>query len=129
MESVFAEPTSPSSPAIERETLVERCMGNLSFVQALLEELEATGRDRIRTIVSSLESGDTAGIAAAAHSLKGAASIMGALKLSEIAADVEQTADEGKLADLDGKVGQLRSEMSRCLRCIPTIREQLSASS
>jgi HPt (histidine-containing phosphotransfer) domain-containing protein len=63
--------------------------------------------DRLRTIRSSLESGQVAVAERLAHSLKSSASMLGARALSRLAGQVESRAREGSLPAGDPLLSQL----------------------
>jgi HPt (histidine-containing phosphotransfer) domain-containing protein len=108
--------------AINSDVLFKNCMGSVSFALTLLAELEASGIAQIETITKNAAAADWAATAEAAHSLKGAAGIIGAEPLQSLAAKIEST---GKTADIESiapLVEGLRQEMERCLVQIPVIR-------
>ena len=110
------------SPPIDTAILFSRCMGNVSFSLSLLAELEATGNQLVDGIVLRATSDEFGEVAETAHSLKGAAAILGAERLRWIAEEIE-TASRGEVdPHLPQLIQELRSEMSRCLAYIPMVR-------
>ncbi|EMI57158.1 two-component hybrid sensor and regulator [Rhodopirellula sallentina SM41] len=115
------------SPAIEANSMLSRCFGNLEFACSLLDELESTGLQRVEDIrVPALEQ-DASGMAGAAHSLKGAAGILCAEALQDIAARIEQAGRESELDNVDTMLAELSSEMRRCLDYLPILKEELKS--
>ncbi len=115
---------SEAGAAINSQVLLSNCMGSVSFALALLEELESSGMGHVETIARHAAAADCTAMAEAAHSLKGAAGIVGAEQLQLLAAKIESA---GKTADIEGTaqlVGGIRKEMERCLVQIPVIRVQ-----
>jgi len=100
-------------------------MGNVSFALALLEELEASGKQHVEAIVLHATSDEPHAVAEAAHSLKGAAAIIGAEPLRGKAAEIEAASHDGENSLLLDLVHDLRGEMDRCLTYIPILRSDL----
>jgi HPt (histidine-containing phosphotransfer) domain-containing protein len=111
---------------IDHAVLLKRCMGNTSFVLALLDELEATGRRRIDEVTAAFRQGDLHATGTTAHALKGAAGVLGAGRLKDLATAIERVAASGATQRLETLVAQLDHEMDRCLEVIPLVREQIS---
>ncbi len=110
--------------AINTDVLFLNCMGSVSFALTLLDELEASGKVQVETIAKHAAEADCDATVEAAHSLKGAAGILGATVLQSLAAKIESA---GKSADIESialHVGGIRQEMARCLSQIPVIRQQ-----
>lgn len=114
-----------TAPPIDSEVLFSRCMGNVSFAIALLGELEANGKQQVDAIVLHATSDEPHAAAEAAHSLKGAAAIIGAEPLRGKAAEIEAAGHDGETFLLWDMVHDLRSEMDRCLTYIPILRTDL----
>jgi len=88
----------------------------------LLGELESSGQRQVDAIVLHAASDEPHAVAEAAHSLKGAAAIIGAESLRGLAVEVEAAGRDGETTLLLDLVRDLRSEMDRCLSYIPTVR-------
>ena len=109
-------------PAIDTDALLTRCMGNMTFALSLLSELEANGMVYVETIAQHVASQKCAAAADAAHSLKGAAGILGAEPLRLLAAQIESAGHSNAMESITLLVEDLRQEMEKCLLQIPTIR-------
>ena len=109
---------------IDTGVLFSNCMGNVSFALTLLDELEAHGKQQVDAIVLYATRDEAHAAAEAAHSLKGAAAIIGAESLRGIAAEIEAAGHAGETSLLLDLVLDLRSEMDRCLVYIPTVRTE-----
>ena len=113
-----------TAPPIDTEVLFSRCMGNVSFALTLLGELEANGKQQVDAIGQHVANNDPHAAAEAAHSLKGAAAIIGAESLRGMAAEIEAAGRDGDTSLLLDMVHDLCSEMDRCLAYVPTIRAE-----
>ncbi|MAT13965.1 MAG: hypothetical protein CMJ46_01695 [Planctomyces sp.] len=111
--------------SINASELLQRCLRNVDLASRLLTELQATASDRMESLQRSESQGDMQELAAAAHSLKGAAGILCAHALSAAAAQLEQAAKADKVTDLEPLIEQTTSQLSLCLNDIPRIRQQL----
>ncbi len=110
--------------AINSEVLFKNCLGSGAFALTLLEELELSGKQYVDSIARHLSSANSKATGAAAHSLKGAAGIVGAELLRSLASQIElasEMADTDSIAPLVFRLGE---EMERCLAQIPAIRLQ-----
>ncbi|MFC1759268.1 response regulator [Planctomycetota bacterium] len=117
---------SPLS-AIDAELLLGRCCGNLEFASSLLDELESTASERIEAIRQPALQNDAAGMAQAAHALKGAAGILGADAVQAVAAEIEQAGRSSDIENVESMLYDLGAEMRRCLDCLPHLRRELRA--
>ena len=86
-----------AAPPIDTQVLFSHCMGNVSFAFTLLNELEAIGKQQVDAIVLHAVSNEPYAVADAAHSLKGAAAIIGAERLREKAAEIEAASRRQRL--------------------------------
>jgi HPt (histidine-containing phosphotransfer) domain-containing protein len=100
-------------------------MGNVSFALVLLDELETNGKQQVDAIVLHAASEETHAAAEAAHSLKGAAAIIGAEPLRRKADEIEVAGHTGETSLLLDMVHDLRVQMDRCLTYIPNLRTDL----
>jgi CheY-like chemotaxis protein/HPt (histidine-containing phosphotransfer) domain-containing protein len=113
-----AAPASPAASvpaAIDRAALASWFGDDQTGIDALLEKFRDSAVDSERVIDSAWRTGDLAGLAAAAHRLKGAAQVVGAERLGSAAGALEQA---GKAGDRDGcrdGLGPLAAELRRTL--------------
>ena len=66
-------------------------------------------------LLDAMQSGDATGVRHAAHTLKSSSASVGALKLSQLCADIEGMARAGVLQGLDERINALTSETERVL--------------
>jgi HPt (histidine-containing phosphotransfer) domain-containing protein len=102
-------------------------MGNLSFATALLAELETSGTQRVDAIVRHMAGGQIKEAAEIAHSLRGAAAIIGATVLQRIATEIELAGHNGETSHVTNLVDELRREWERCRAYIPVVRDSALA--
>jgi len=119
------ESVSATTKPIDLATLFSRCMGNVSFALALLDELETSVPQQIDKLVVHANSDQPIAVAETAHSLKGAAGIIGADPLRKKAAEIEMAARAGGNVPLEKMIHELQSELDRCLDYIPILRTDL----
>ena len=110
---------------IDPDALLQRCMGQAGLADSLLNEFETTGLDGVQEIAAAVEKRDVSTVAETAHSLKGAAGILCATKLQQLAAEIEFAGRESRLDDILATVGELTGEMELCLDSLPSLRTQL----
>lgn len=103
------------APAIDRQALLSRSLNNRAFARALLSELRSSAPRQVAQIGDLLADGQTLAAAEVAHSLKGAAAIVGALTLSQLATEVEAAARAEALTRIHTCYEQLTVELARCL--------------
>ncbi len=111
-----AAPRAPSSPPLDAEDALKRCMGNAE----LLGEVLAEFRGQLVSDLASLSQDFTpAGeeLRRMAHAIKGAAANVSAQKLRTLAASVENLARESA-GDLRGPIDALTEEIRRCVEFI-----------
>jgi PAS domain S-box-containing protein len=121
---VSLEQPSPAERAspIDKDLLLNRCMGSLDFMESLLSELQASGMSHVDEIARHNSANDVVKTGNAAHALKGAAGILSAEPIRKLAAGIEQATRTGSLEGVSEAVDELRLEMNRCLAFIPTLK-------
>ncbi|MDA1053371.1 MAG: ATP-binding protein [Planctomycetota bacterium] len=115
------------SHAINHEALVARCMGKLDFVQELLADFEADLPKRIKEVSRFITEGDAEGTGNAAHSLKGAAGIVGAEAIRRVTAAIEAAGKSGLLEDVPALLDDLNAETKRFFDALPGIRREIAS--
>ncbi|EMI15791.1 two-component system sensor protein [Rhodopirellula maiorica SM1] len=115
------------SPPICEKEFMERCMGDVTFAEMLLQSFEKDSVARLEQIASQVQTGDTVGVGETAHSLKGIAGILAAHNLQAIAFDIESAGKAGELDNVVTLLQDLRTEVNRCLAYVPTLKQQSHA--
>jgi signal transduction histidine kinase/CheY-like chemotaxis protein/HPt (histidine-containing phosphotransfer) domain-containing protein len=107
-------------PAIDGQTLLARCLGNVELMSRLLRSLEPEiGRD-IARLEEAFSADDATRLVGAAHSIKGSAANLSADALSELAAEMEQHARRGEWQAHGELPRRIRAEFDRCLAALPS---------
>jgi len=110
--------TPPPLPLVwDLKGMMERMMNDVDLARAVLEGFPEDISQRIKTLKELLETGDTAGVERQAHSINGAASIVGGEALRAEALAIETAARSGDLAAAAARVAELarRSDRLRAL--------------
>jgi HPt (histidine-containing phosphotransfer) domain-containing protein len=104
-------------PPIDFGSLVQRCMGDPRFAQAMLAMFAQQAPPMVRDLRSHLAAGDVARAASVAHALKGSAANVSAQPLSEAAAAIEDRCRAGDMGTMPDAMARLDEAMQRCLAC------------
>jgi signal transduction histidine kinase/CheY-like chemotaxis protein len=107
--------SSSSSSPIDSESLLRRCMGNTETVIAVLKAAETEFAEKLGVIESSLTARNARELAAAAHSLKGAAGMASAGAVQQVAMRLQTLGDSGCLDHAAESVAELRREVQRAI--------------
>ena len=79
------------------------------LVEMFLSDVSA----RLKTLRGAVEGGDGRSVERTAHTLKGSAKNMGAVRMSEICAELEEAGRSGELARVPQQLDQLEAELCR----------------
>jgi len=128
-EQTSMTPGDQSDAPIQSDVLLERCLGDVNFMDTLLNELAASGPIRVAEISRQFELNNHVETANAAHALKGAAAILGAEPIRQLTATIEELGRSGTLEGVAQMLIDLQLEMNRCLHYIPTVKQTIAAGS
>jgi HPt (histidine-containing phosphotransfer) domain-containing protein len=117
-------PINAGRPPIEGEAFFSRCMGSFSLAEAYLDDLETHLPRWVDELLLQAGRGQTDDAADVAHSVKGAAAILGAEALREMAAKVEASGRAGDAPRLAGLAQELSHEADRCRAYAPALRAE-----
>jgi Amt family ammonium transporter len=122
--TVSPTPTEGPSqrPAIIVDTLLERCMNNLSTIERVVSKFEQQSKRDAEQIRKSLEGSDATAAMRAAHSLKGAAGIVAAEGIASVAAEIERFGREQQIDLMNRSLSRLDEEVRRCIAYLPHVR-------
>lgn len=117
----------PILPPIDEERLLCACGDDPSLARQLLREMQSAVITQTEQIVEYASTEQSEIAAEAAHSLKGAASILGAEPLHLAARGIESAMDGQNEADLRDAVNQLCDAAQAFIDAVPTVADSLSA--
>ncbi len=104
---------APLDDALEVAQLTERFRGDREFVDSLLETFIASARERVGELAASVDERADDAVRAHAHSLKGVAGNVSAMRLSRAAAALEAAA----IAERPAEFRRLQQRIERELVC------------
>lgn len=97
----------PAPPDFDPAVLLERLMGDADLVSIVLQQFLADIPRQIEDLRCCLESGNAAGVALRAHTIKGAAANVTAEPLRVLALELEKAAQAGDLASIQSRLDHL----------------------
>jgi CheY-like chemotaxis protein len=111
-------------PAFDFECLVDR-VGDRSFAISVAEQFAASLPQYVMDLQNCLDEQDPQTTHAVAHSLKGSASMVGATRISNIAAEIESMAQSDQLQQNEIQFAEILSEFNEFVEALQ--RESLAA--
>jgi HPt (histidine-containing phosphotransfer) domain-containing protein len=118
-------PGQDSNRPIDAASLLERCVGDASFVEMILEKFRSTSESMLQKVAKAIADGDAAQLMRDAHMLKGAAANLSAESVRSIARRLEEIGQSGDLAAAQQSFSELKQEVARCIAYIPAVNAQL----
>lgn len=107
-----ARPALQERPVIDVSSALERVDGDREALSELVAMFLEDAREQIARLKAALESGDAEGVGKASHSLKGAASNVSAVRLTELALGIEEASREGRLDGVEERLSLLERELA-----------------
>lgn len=120
--------SQPSAAPIDKARLLSRCLGNQTFALLLLDEFQTSTPARIAELTRHFANSEAAELKVVAHSLKGIAATMTAVRLQKLSSDIETAVSEdwSQIANL---LESLQRESQLCLDEVSRIRAQWQGAS
>ena len=116
--------SAPQPPTLDYAAGLERMMGDAAMYLRVLARFRLDYRDNAARLRAALDAGDAALAQRVAHTLKGAAAMIEARGLRQLAADVEQGLRAGRGADADAELlDRLEAELARVMARLDTLLE------
>lgn len=125
-ESVSPAPAS-APPPLDVSSLHRRCMGKAHITSLALTSFETQLRDDHDKLRASVAQGDPRRIANVLHSLLGAAKMMDAARLIEIALALQKANADGSAEIVSKGMPQLTAEVERCLVFVPVALKKVES--
>lgn len=100
--------------SVDYDGLLTRCMGDLNLLVRVVEKFQSRSQQNWEKLLDGYRSGDAQLTAQMAHSIKGAASNLSAVKLSGLAEQLEELGKAGNLVAAQSVVDQLGEEFAKC---------------
>lgn len=113
---------SNNGTPIDVEVLMQRCMNDATFALSILDQFESSASQYMDQIMHSTASDDAQQVSMEAHALKGAAGMLAAEALRQVAFEIEQSGKAGEIGQIRQMIDDLEKELRRCLDYIPTAR-------
>ncbi len=105
--------TRATPQPIDFEELVERCLGNLDFVDRVLTRFQTQFDGDFKRLQDACQAADSSEVARVAHLLKGSAASVSARTLQQVAGRIERLGRTAQLDDISGHLDTLENEWSR----------------
>ena len=118
-----------TSPPLDTRVVLERCMGDSALLSTILDSFTRTLPEQVDAFAAAVAEGDRSGATLAAHTIKGAAGLVTASTLRDLANRCEQLEHDDSHADLDDlrkQIDALRAEADRCIDHAAKIRQELN---
>ena len=105
----------------ELDELVERCMGNLAFVERILAKFQQRFGETVEELENAVDAHDPERIVRAAHRLKGESANVAARGLQDRAGEIERLGRHGRVSDIRPCLTQLRVEWSQFAESVASL--------
>jgi two-component system sensor histidine kinase/response regulator len=115
------ESAAPLPPAIDYQSLLNRCLSDEAFAMQTLEKFEKRAARDLELLRRGIEGGDPAGVTRVAHNLRSVAAHISADQFKKIVQEIENSAMEQDTNFLLKKVSELDEEAKRCVHFIREI--------
>lgn len=122
-----ARKPAAQNQAVDARDLLDRIGGDREFLMELLGTFRDDYKKQLETMKAALKSGDSAELARAAHSLKGALSNLAAEPAAALTAVIEAGGKVGDLHQAEAALRDLEPELNRVIEAISALcREAVS---
>ena len=102
-----------ATPPLDVQQLLDRCLGNVEFVDRVLTKFHERFSDDLEQLERERQSGAGEAVASLAHRLKGSAANVAAPELQRISAQLEELGRLQRMAEIPECLEGLRREWSR----------------
>jgi HPt (histidine-containing phosphotransfer) domain-containing protein len=115
----------PPALPIDTQPFLRRCRGKTSLAERVLVQFEQQLSSQIESLRDSLERSDANGLARVAHTIKGAAANVSALRVCEAAADLERLGIASDFEAARTSLETLAAQMEQCRTAMPRVIERV----
>ncbi len=115
-----------STPPTELTNLLERCRGDLMFMDSLLTDLEGTFQHAGDDASEPTTPGGRSETANIAQVMKSRIGELGAESIRRAADDIENLCRTDPLVSVEEMLGDLQAKMAQCLRLLPSSQKMMS---
>jgi signal transduction histidine kinase/CheY-like chemotaxis protein len=105
------QPGAPTLDMARLDELAEMGASALPLIDRAIENFVAGASENLEILRRALEGGDTQVLRSAAHRLKGSAANLGAVRVAQVAFDLERRADDAAVDSLDHLLDELAAEL------------------
>jgi HPt (histidine-containing phosphotransfer) domain-containing protein len=109
------------------DVVIEKCMGDLQYLERILYKFQDQSDETFKRIIQCLNARDKDGAVNLLSSLHGAADSMGADDLRDHAAHVAELAHLGVMNEALNAMAPLKEELFRCIEYIPELLHQAAS--
>ena len=110
-----------TSSAFELEELVERCMGNLEFVERVLTKFQQRFGEQLEELEQAVAQRDAERLVLVAHRLKGESASVAAAALRDRAGEIERLGRAGQVSNVPPCLQRLRAEWAEFAESVSTL--------
>ena len=114
------------SPAVDQQQLMRACGGDAALARQVLEQMKSIVASQVDEIAQLARQDQLGAISEIAHSLKGAAAVVGAERLRLAASAIELAADSGDKAGVSEAIHGIRAVARVFVEFDPTIIDALT---
>ena len=97
--------------------------GENKLMERVLKAFDGSVARLVPQLVESQQNGDLTGVRHVAHTLKSSSASIGAIKLSQMCAEIEFMIRQGTSTDLDARIDAMRAEIDRVLDSLRALLE------
>ncbi|HEV8379666.1 MAG TPA: ATP-binding protein [Tepidisphaeraceae bacterium] len=121
------EQAPPPPGPMKLEVVIEKCMGDLSYLERILYKFQDQSDETFKRIIQCLNARDKDGSLQLLSALAGAAEYLGADDLRDHAVHVGEAVKVGAFNDGLKAMGALKEELFRCIEYIPELLHQVAS--
>lgn len=116
---------TPLVAGLDVDGLLARCQGSASTLATLLDLCMGQVVKDTDTLRTAIKDCDPKGAMISAHNLRGLALLIGAERLGELAASIEDSGEAGDLPGIGQRSDQLEREVDRCMEMLRHLAHDL----